>query len=147
VTLGSSNRVVGRAAITFSVACSLVACGGRDAPTGAPPPSGSLGVVAVADARLAIAALCRIAGDDVEGDAARSTFYDHAHETLHVIAAAVELRDRAAAAALYREKAVVEDDLRRPRPPRSFRRDVERLIDATRRALARVGIDAPPCGS
>lgn len=118
--------------------------------SGATPaaPSGSLGVVTVEDARRAVSALCEIAAHEVAArDAANATFYDRAHQTLHVIAAAVEVRDRAAAAALQQDKGVVEEDLARQRLPRSFADDVMALVSGTRDALARVGIDVPPCPS
>ena len=113
-----------------------------------PAPSGSLGVVTVDDARRAVSALCEIvAQEGTDRDAANAAFYDRAHQTLHVIAAAVEVRDRAAAAALQQDKGVVEEDLAREQLPRSFADDVRTLVSGTRDALARVGIDVPPCPS
>lgn len=95
-----------------------------------------------------MSALCEIAAHDgADRDAANAAFYDRAHQTLHVIAAAVEVRDRAAAAALQQDKGVVEGDLARERLPRSFAGDVRALVSGTRGTLARVGIDVPPCPS
>lgn len=112
----------------------------------APAPSGSLGVVIVEDARRAVSALCDIAARGrVDRDEANAAFYDQAHQTLHVIAAAVEVRNRAAAAMLQQDKGVVEEDLALRRLPRSLADDVEALVSGTRDALARVGIDVPPC--
>jgi hypothetical protein len=113
-----------------------------------PAPSGSLGLVTVEDARRAVSALCEIAADGgADRDAANAAFYDRAHQTLHVIAAAVEVRDRAAAAALQQDKGMVEEELSRERLPRSFAEDVRALVSGTRDALAQVGIDLPPCPS
>jgi hypothetical protein len=121
-------------------------CGPSQTSVTPPAPSGSLGVVTAEDARRAVKALCEIAGrEGTDRDAANAAFYDRAHQTLHVIAAAVEVRDRAAAAMLQQDKGVVEEDLARRRLPRSFADDVEALVGGTRDALARIGIDVPPC--
>jgi hypothetical protein len=95
-----------------------------------------------------VSALCEIAADEgSDRAAANAAFYDRAHQTLHVIAAAVEVRDRAAAAALQQDKGVVEEDLARRRLPRSFADDIAALVSETRDGLARVGIDVPACPS
>jgi broad specificity phosphatase PhoE len=126
----------------------LASCAASEPSLTEPAPSGSLGVVTVEAARRAVSALCEIAAQEgTDRDAANASFYDRAHQTLHVIAAAVEVRDRAAAAALQQDKGVVEEDLARERLPRSFADDVRTLVSGTRDALARVGIDVPPCPS
>lgn len=136
--------MLGTAAL--SAALAGASCGPSQTSVTPPAPSGPLGVVTVEDARRAVSALCEIAGrDGTDRDAANAAFYDRAHQTLHVIAAAVEVGDRPAAAVLQQEKGVVEEDLARRRLPRSFADDVEALVDGTRDALARVGIDVPPC--
>jgi hypothetical protein len=130
-----------------AVACALAACApsARQAPVPSGP-SGSLGVVTIADADRAVAALCGIAarrGPDVDG--ANATFYDDAHQTLHVIAAATDLRDRGATAVLQQDMGVVEEDLRQGRLPQSFVRDIRALIGGTRAALSTDGIATAPC--
>ena len=146
-----SPALAGTAALGLAIiaALSLVACsggGGGSAPPTPSGPSGSLGVVTLGDARVAVAGLCQIAaagGDD--RDAANATFYDRVHEELHVIVAAVEGPDRAAATVMQQDKFVVEDDLLHDPLPRSFVRDVDRLASSTRTALGAVGIEVPTC--
>jgi hypothetical protein len=136
------------AALVAAALVGLASCAASEPSVTAPAPSGSLGVVTVEDARSAVSALCEIAAHEgTDRDAANAAFYDRAHQTLHVIAAAVEVRDRAAAAALQQDKGIVEEDLARERLPRSFADDVMVLVSGTRDALARVGIDLPPCPS
>jgi hypothetical protein len=88
--------------------------------------------------------LCAIeeATDESEAEA---TFLDRSHETLHVIAAATELRDRAAAADLLEAKQRVEVDLAGAELPSGFGSDVRALLEATRAALEAIGLDAPAC--
>lgn len=128
------------------VALTLVAAGCRDdgEPDGESLPSGSLGVVTPDAATTAVLGLCDLtsATDVVD---ARATFLDRSHWTLHVIAAAAEARDRAAAAALLEAKQRVEAALARPQLPPRFKRYVETLIGATRDALDAIGLDAPAC--
>ena len=136
------------AALVVAALVGLASCAASEPSLTAPAPSGSLGVVTVEAARRAVGALCEIATQEgTDRGAANASFYDRAHQTLHVIAAAVEVRDRAAAAALQQDKGVVEEDLARERLPRSFADDVRTLVGGTRDALARVGIDVPPCPS
>lgn len=140
--------ILGTAAVSVAALVGLASCAASEPNVTAPAPSGSLGVVTVEAARGAVSALCEIAAQEgVDRDAANAAFYDRAHQTLHVIAAAVEVRDRAAAAALQQDKGVVEEELARERLPRSFADDVRTLVSGTRDALARVGIDVPPCPS
>ena len=142
------TRVLGTTALSAAMIAAAAACGPSRTDVTPPAPSGSLGVVTTEDARRAVSALCEIAASEgTDRDAANAAFYDRAHQTLHVIAAAVEMRDRAAAAVLQQDKGVVEEDLARRRLPRSFADDVEALVGRTRDALARVGIDVPPCST
>jgi ribosomal protein S18 acetylase RimI-like enzyme len=123
----------------------MAACGpeenGNPSP---PPPSGALGPVTPGAAEEAVRGLCdlRTATDRVEAEA---TFLDRSHATLHVIAAATEVRDRGAAADLLEAKQRVEADLAGGDLRPGFAADVRALIDATRAALAAIGLDAPAC--
>ena len=140
--------ILGTAAVAVAALVGLPSCAASEPNVTVPAPSGSLGVVTVENARGAVSALCEIAAQEgTDRDAANATFYDRAHQTLHVIAAAVEVRDRGAAAALQQDKGVVEEDLAREQLPRSFADDVRILVSGTRDALARVGINVPPCPS
>jgi hypothetical protein len=129
------------------VAIAVVAGGCRDdAGDGEPAPSGSLGVVTPDAAREALLGLCELASA-TDALQAQATFLDRSHATLHVIAAAAEARDRAAAAALLEAKQRVEAALARDHLPPRFQADVESLIDATRAALDALGLDASACPS
>ena len=124
----------------------LVACdggtpGASPAPSG---PSGSLGVM-TADAGIqALAALCELRSV-TDRDQANGVFFDHAHQTLHVLAAATEPVDRVPAAGLLEAKQVVEADLQADALPPSFPDDVRALLEATRAALEAVDLPAPAC--
>jgi hypothetical protein len=121
------------------------ACGGSNGEdTPSPPPSGALGPVTSEAAEEAVLGLCELA-NETDTTEAEATFLDRAHETLHVIAAATEVRDRAAAASLLEAKQVVEADLTEGNLPSGFGDDVGRLIEATRTALVAIGLDAPAC--
>jgi len=140
-------------AIAAAWAVLLAACGssgGTTTPVTSPAsgPSGALGIVTEGAARAAVGGLCdiraRYTGDR---EAANGVFYDASHEELHVIAAAAEVKDRAAAARLLQAKERVEADLLADPLPEPFPADLDRLIDATRAALKLLGIDVPPCAA
>jgi hypothetical protein len=121
------------------------ACGGSgEGAEPSPLPSGSLGPVRPEAADQAILGLCGIAGD-TERDEAATIFADRSHQTLHVIAAAVQAVDRAVAAELLEAKQVVEADLTEPVLPDGFSDHVSSLLDATRAALDAIGLPAPEC--
>jgi hypothetical protein len=109
-----------------------------------PLPSGSLGPVRPEATDEAVLGLCAIAGA-TERDAAEAAFADRSHQTLHVIAAAVQEVDRAVAAELLEAKQAVEADLAEPALPAAFPDHVGSLLDATRAALDTIGLDAPDC--
>jgi hypothetical protein len=139
------RRALVPAALGFVLLAS--ACGGSDGDDGtSPPPSGALGPVTPEAAAEAVLGLCELE-DASDAAEAEVTFLDRSHETLHVIAAATEVRDRAAAASLLETKQVVEADLAERNLPPGFGDDVRRLIEATRTALAAIGLDAPVCPS
>jgi hypothetical protein len=136
--------VARRVAPTLLLVLALGANGCDRSPEGTAP-SGSLGPVTAEAADGAVAGLCELpAATDLAS--ANATFQDRSHQTLHVIAAAAEVVDRPAAAALLAAKQRVEADLAEAALPDGFGDDVEALIVATRAALEAIGLDAPACG-
>lgn len=80
------------------------------------------------------------------GDApgARSVFLGRAHQPLHQLAAATQIRDRAAAARLLEAKARVEASIDPPRP--TLADDLDTLALAAGRAIRSLGgNDRGPC--
>ena len=132
------------ACLLTGVAILAAACGSGDDEQPSPPPSGSLGPVTQEAAGEAILGLCEIVGA-VDRTSADVAFADRSHQTLHVVAAATEEVDRAAAAGLLIAKQLVEADLSEPALPEEFAGDVEALLVATRGALEAIGLDAPAC--
>lgn len=136
-------------AATLAAATFLAACGSSDAPSdGSNPtgPSGSVGVVTVEAAGAAVRGLCEIHSElSSDLEAANAAFFNEAHEELHVIAAATEVVDRAAAGRLLVAKERVESDLARSHLPDSFVPDVAELIGATLAALEAIDVDVPAC--
>jgi hypothetical protein len=132
--------------IGFAIA--LAACGGgsshRPTPSGSPLPSGALGVVSPGAAARTVTALCdlRVIRDP---DTANATFFDDAHQELHVIAGATTDVDRGAAGALLVTMQRVEADLEAASLPANFGADVGALRSATVRALRVVGLSVPGC--
>jgi hypothetical protein len=136
---------VTRRSILLLLALLASACSGYgNSGEPSPPPSGSLGTVTQGPADEAILGLCEIAGAG-DRDAASATFQDRSHQTLHVIAAATEVVDRAAAAELLAAKQQVEADLAPDSLPNGFGGHVEGLLEATRAALGAIGLAAPAC--
>jgi len=77
---------------------------------------------------------------------------EHVAELAHVARPVVGAQDLARGAAQPVDLATVPlrcegQELARERLPRSFADDVRTLVSGTRDALARVGIDVPPCPS
>jgi hypothetical protein len=128
------------------VLLALVACGG-DTPAASPAPSGpsgSLGVMTADAGTQALTALCELRSV-TDRDQANALFFDQAHLTLHVLAAATEPVDRVPAAGLLEAKQVVEADLLADTLPQTFADDVGALLVATRGALKTVDLPAPGC--
>lgn len=132
--------------LVCSVAVLLAGCGGGGAQSGptASGPSGSLGVITAAAAAQAMDAMCELR-NATDRDQANALFFDRAHQTLHVLAAATEIVDRVPAAGLLEAMQGVETDLRADALPESFAADVAGLLDATRRTLWTVDLPAPAC--
>ena len=88
--------------------------------------------------------LCQTRVRAARAETARDTFFDRVHEPLHQLANDVARTDRAAAARLLEAKEAVERDL--AGDGSSLRADVDRLLEATRRAIVATGRPAPdPC--
>jgi len=130
----------------FAIALVAAACGSDGGGNGDPstPPSGALGPVTDQAAAEAVRGLCALESTTDRAEA-EATFLDRSHETLHVIAAATEGQDRAAAADLLEAKQRVEADLAGADLPPDFAADVWALIQATHAALEGIGLDAPAC--
>jgi hypothetical protein len=76
--------------------------------------------------------------------APRDTFFDRVHQPLHELAADAARADRAAAARLLESKQALERDL--AGDASLLPTDLDRLLEATRRAIAATGRPAPsPC--
>jgi hypothetical protein len=127
-----------------ALALGSAACTDSDPNEPGPLQIGSLGPVLQGSVEEAVAGLCDAAGAS-ELEVAAATFADRAHQTLHVVAAAVQEVDRAAAAALQQTKQRVEADLAEPALPPGFAADVDALLVALRAALEAIGLEAPSC--
>lgn len=129
-----------------SAAVLLAGCNGGaalPAPTGSGP-SGSLGVITAGAAAEAVSAICEMRGATGR-DEANALFFDRAHQTLHVLAAATEAVNRVPAAGLLEGTQAVEADLQAEALPETFSADVGALLDATRTALRTVGLAPAGC--
>ena len=129
------------ASALVSAACGSDGGGSEDPSV---PASGALGPVTAEAAAEAVRGLCDL-GTATGRAEAEAIFFDRSHETLHVIAAATEVRDRDAAADLLEAKQRVEADLAGADLPPDFAADVETLIEATRAALDAIGLEGPTC--
>lgn len=138
-----------RPALALVTALVLAACA-TDGATPSPSaptalPSGELGVVTQEAASAAALGLCEVlSGLPTDPETAMATFHDRVHEELHVIAAATQVEDRAAAAALLQAKERVEADFDGP-DAADAGGDLEALAAALRDALAAIGLTAPDC--
>jgi hypothetical protein len=139
-----------RAVIALLVVA-VASCGSNGGGGGSPTPndpSGALGVVTLADATAAVRGLCTMRTMPISNpDAANGIFYDTVHEELHIIAAATQVKDRAAAGDLLQAKEKMESDLLEHPLPSSYPADAKALAQATRAALASIGLSVPACGS
>lgn len=132
-------------ALGLVVAVAGAGCGGDDGP----PTSVKVGDEEVPATRLADAlqgvcvARAQAAAGDVE--AAERTFLDRSHDTLHVLALALEAVDRAKAGELLLAKQLVESDLEATPVRDGLAKDLGRLGEVTRSGLARLEISTPPC--
>ena len=132
----------------LSLAVILSVGGGACGDDGGPPTSVTVGEVEVPATRLAEAlqGIClarRQAGGNVQ--AARTTFFDRSHDTLHLLALALEAEDRQKAGELLLAKQLVEADLESTPVRPALAQDLSRLAAVTRSGLARLEISTPPC--
>jgi hypothetical protein len=104
---------------------------------GAQVPAAQLGSV--------IGGLCdaRRAGTDTVS--ARTAFYNHAHENLHVLATAVEVPDRRAAGRLLEAMQRVEADLAPAGDRVVLTKHVNELLSTARSALDRLHVPSRSC--
>jgi hypothetical protein len=141
-------RPGGGIAVLATVALVLAGCGGDDS---APSPATAAPATATTAAsgrgyEAALLGLCAAraaVGTDV--NSARSTFYDRSHDSLHSIAADLEPLDRPLAARLLEAKEAVESGLRSDRAPPSLGPGLDRLVEVTGQALARLSLPVPRC--
>ncbi len=88
--------------------------------------------------------LCQARAQARQPEAAREIFFDRVHQPLHELATETAGADRAAAAKLLEAKQAVERDL--AHDPEALRGDLDRLAEATRRAIPATGRATPdPC--
>jgi hypothetical protein len=106
-----------------------------------------VGADRVSAAQLAsvIDGLCTTRREVPNVTAARTAFYDLAHENLHLLARAVEGHDRGAAARLLEAKQRVEADLISPGGPTLLATHVNALSRAARAALDLLEIPTSSC--
>ncbi|MFP5319172.1 MAG: hypothetical protein ACLGI2_12890 [Acidimicrobiia bacterium] len=88
--------------------------------------------------------LCQARAEASQPEAAREIFFDRVHQPLHQLAAEAAGADRAAAAKLLEAKQAVERDF--ADDPELLPGDLDRLTEATRRAIPTTGRPTPdPC--
>ncbi|MGI8777058.1 MAG: hypothetical protein ACR2LJ_06640 [Acidimicrobiales bacterium] len=135
--------VVTAAAILASSACGgsgkassgTGGTGGATSSTVAGPPLGA-----------AVDGLCLARSQaDTDPNSVRGTFYDRSHEAVHTIARELEAVDRSLAARLLEAKEAVEVDVNAEPLAPTLATDLDRLIDAARRGLARLSVPARAC--
>ncbi len=96
--------------------------------------------------QVAFVGLCLArASAPIDVNTARSTFYDRSHDALHSLASDLASVDRALAARLLEAKQAVESDFGAEPAPPSLGPDLDRLLEVTGQALARLSLPAPPC--
>ncbi|MDP8938026.1 MAG: hypothetical protein M3O23_09925 [Actinomycetota bacterium] len=139
------RRRLGGVALALALAVLGAGCGGDDGPVTAV----EVGEEKVPATRLADAlqGVCQARAHAAVGDVeqARRTFFDRSHDTLHVLALALEPVDRAKAGELLLAKQLVEADLESTPVREGLARDLGRLGEVTRSALARLEISTPAC--
>lgn len=129
--------VIGAVVVAAIVAVALVVAAGGDGEPDSSQAAGRFGPM--------YSALCRARAQAAAGDVdrARRSFFDDAHQPLHELASAVADTDRPVAARLLEAKEAVEADLRRSAP--NLAADLDRLVAASREAMAKTGPGPGPC--
>jgi hypothetical protein len=138
-----------RAVATFVALVWVLAFAGACASDGDPPAPtapGSTSSLSPGAVTEALAALCDLASDPTV-DAARATFYDRAHVTLHAIAAAAAAEDAGSDAELLIAKQRIEAQLEEGELAPGFVDDVLALRAATAETLEVIGVPAPACAN
>jgi hypothetical protein len=125
-------------------------CTGADDP--APPDTTGPTIVVAGDpvpvVRLtdAVAQLCLAAEEAPDRPrAAEARFFDRSHETLHVLARALEDADRPLAARLLEAKQKVESDFSGLASGDRVAEDLAGLVEVGGAGLDRLAVPAPPC--
>lgn len=127
-----------RLGVTPLIGLLLVGCGGT--------PASSVPATTAAAYTMAYRGLCaarRQANDDAE--AARRSFYDRSHATLHDLTRAVERHDRALAGRVLERMQAVERDL--ATGAASLAPDIAQLQRMTASAVVAIGLTRPTCRS
>lgn len=144
---GTGRRPARLGGVLLALALTVggAACGDDDGP----PTTVRAGEEDVPATRLADAlqGVCQarlqaVAGND---QSARSTFLDRSHDTLHLLAVALEAVDRQKAGEVLLAKQLVEADLDATPVRPKLVQDLGRLAEVTRSGLARLEISTPPC--
>jgi len=102
--------------------------------------------VAVGRFEDALSGLC-LARHQAPADtvAARATFLDRSHATIHTLARALADSDRSRAASLLQDKEAVEADFAAKPPSPSLATDLGRLIEDTRSGMKSLSVESRPC--
>ena len=131
--------------LAVALAAGTVACGGDDGP----PTSVRVGEEDIPATRLADAlqGICLARSQAASGNVvpARRTFFDRSHDTLHLLALALEGVDRQNAGELLVAKQLVEADLEATPVRSALPQDLGRMAEVTRTGLDRLEIATPPC--
>jgi len=131
-------------ALALALAMAGAGCGDDSPPTSVKVGDEEVPATRLADALQGVCvARAQAATGNVE--AAERTFLDRSHDTLHVLALALEDVDRATAGELLLAKQLVESDLESTPVRDSLAKDLGRLGEVTRSGLARLEISTPPC--
>ena len=136
---------VGGVLLALALVAGGAACGDDDGPR----TSVKVGDEEVPATRLADAlqGVCLSGRQAATGNVepARRTFFDRSHDTLHLLAVALEAVDRQKAGELLLAKQLVEADLEATPVRANLAQDLGRLADVTRSGLDRLEISTPPC--
>ena len=131
--------------LVAALAAGTVSCGGDDGP----PTSVRVGEEDIPATRMADAlqGVCLARSQAAAGNvvAARRTFFDRSHDTLHLLALALEAVDRQKAGEVLLAKQLVEADLESTPVRSALPQDLARLAAVTRSGLDRLEIATPPC--
>lgn len=137
-----------RCAALLLTAVLATACGTTtdDGSTAVPSPDPAPTETAAAPPPV-ITSLCGIRNAVGDAPVADERFFAGPHDPLHRIASELQEADeRSIAARLLEAKNRVESALRERPPPEDLAARLDRLVEVTRQALARLGRPSPGCG-